>query len=309
MNALRSKRVIVTGAGGMLGSAFVEALTTYGESVQVIGLPRADLDVTDLRGVLRCASLRPDVIVHCAGMALADECERHPEEASRVHLGGTQNIVRLALQTGARVVYPQSVFIFDGSELPVTEETSPAPRTVYATVKLAAERHVQRHLPDPLIVRMAGFFGGDACDKNFVGAFLGHVRAMLRGGESEVSVGERVWQPTYTLDHARNVLLLLARERVGVYHMGAIGEATFLEVARECVDALGIERRVHVTRRDSADVAATEVAFHPPRMVTANHRLDAEGLNIQRPWRVALRDYLQRPYFDDIRSSDSSESR
>lgn len=302
LTALQGARILVTGADGMLGRAFVEALAPLGDGVHVHAYPHVRLDVTDADAVMRCARHRPDVILHCAGMSLADRCEREPVRAHAVHVGGTRNVGRLARATGARVVYPQSVFIFDGRELPVTEATTPNPRLVYGAVKLEAERHLLGEVPGTLAVRMAGFFGGDEKDKNFVGQFTRELAVLLADGRTTCAVGDRVWQPTYTLDHARNTLLLLALGREGIYHMGALGEATFFAVARACVEELGLAHRVAVVPCPATAFDRAEPARRPMRMVTATRRLDAEGLNRQRPWRAALGEYLARPHFDALRA-------
>lgn len=301
LGALVGKSVVVTGADGMLGRAFVEALTPLRGDIQLHAFSCLQLDVTDLDAVLNKASLSADLILHCAGISLADRCEREPERARAVHVDGTRNVGRLARETGARVFYPQSVFIFDGRELPVTEETAPAPTLVYGRVKLEAERHLLATVPGSLVVRMAGFFGGDDKDKNFVGKFTLQLATMLASGPSTCEVGDRVWQPTYTLDHARNVLLLLALGREGIYHMGALGEASFFDVARACLEELGIADRIEVLPCSADQFDQREPARRPKRMVTANLRLDREGLSRQRPWREALAEYLARPYFDALR--------
>ena len=298
--ALRGQTVLVTGAGGMLGRAFVQALSELG-GVTVHALPREDLDVTDERAVMACARYRPQVILHCAALTNADKCEREPEHTRRVQVGGTHYVGQLACEVRARVFYPQSVLIFDGDELPFTEQTLPRPGSVYSETKLEAERHLFAEVPGTLSVRMAGFFGGDKKDKNFVGTFVRELEARIQQGEREVEVGDRVWQPTYTYDLARNSLLLLALGRTGIYHMGALGEASFYDVAQVCVDALGLAGRIAVIPCSSEVFDAVEAVQRPGRMVTANRRLEAEGLCRQRPWEEALREYLTRPYFDRFR--------
>lgn len=301
---LRALTFLITGAGGMLGRAFREVL---GEVLGEVGhgrvhaLSRLQLDVSDRDAVMACADLRPDVIVHCGGLALADRCEKEPDLARRSHVEGTRNVASLALATGARVFYPQSVFIFDGSELPVTESSVPAPSFVYGRVKLEAERLLLSQVPETLVVRMAGFFGGDEKDKNFVGKFTRQLDELLDGGGGSLDVGDRLWQPTYTVDLARNTLLLIALQKRGVYHMGALGEASFFDVARACIDELGLADLVQLRRVPSKAFDDAEPARRPARMVTSNDRLVAEGLCHQRDWRDALAEYLRRPWFDRIR--------
>ncbi|MBA2293038.1 MAG: SDR family oxidoreductase [Gemmatimonadales bacterium] len=296
----RGETVLITGSDGMLGRAFVEAFAELSEELRVIALPRRRLDVTDRSAVLRHEADAPTVILHCAGMALADACEIDPNEAFRVHVDGTANVCSLAHATSARLFFPQSVFIFDGSIVPVDESTMPNPQMVYGRAKLQAEQCVLDEAPQGLSVRMAGFFGGDEKDKNFVGHFTRSLAALLDAGISECEVGGRRWQPTYTLDHARNVLLLLARSCSGIYHMGSPGEASFHDVATACVEALGLTDQVRVLLRIDGE-SYHEAALRPDRMVTATTRLDREGLNRQRHWRNALGEYLERPHFDQFR--------
>lgn len=301
LSTLSGQTVLVTGAGGMLGRAFLESLDASVPGARVLAYDHAHLDVADAASVMDLASQRPDIIVHCAGPVIAEQCEREPAMTWRAHVTGTANIARLAHEVSARVLYPQSVLIFDGHELPVTERTQPVPLSVYARAKVEAERVLLATAAEPLVVTMAGFFGGDEMDKNFVGLITRTFEEMLADGRTELEVGDRVWQPTYTLDHAHNCLLLLARGRQGRYMMGSLGEATFHDVASACVDILGLGRRIRILASPSKPFDDHERVKRPARMVVSNDRLDAEGLNRQRPWRDALREYLQRPWFDRLR--------
>lgn len=299
-STLDNGTVLVTGADGMLGRAFREVMATIAPRSPVVALDHRALDVTDRAAVLAQAVHQPRWILHCAAHVDADACERHPAGCEQVQVGGTRHVIELARACGAQIVYPQSVFIFDGRELPVTEETTPTPPFAYGRYKLEAERLLLAEPTAPLIVRMAGFFGGDDKDKNFVGKFARQLRTMLQHGERRCIVGARVWQPTYTIDLARNTLLLVAMRRSGLYHMGAKGEASFFDVAVAMVQLLGLADRIEVCAGDP-EVEAREPATRPRRMVTATRRLDREGLNRQRHWHEALAEYLARPSFDDLR--------
>jgi dTDP-4-dehydrorhamnose reductase len=302
LTPLSGEVFLITGADGMLGRAFVEALQPLRPHVTVYAPSRQDLDITDASAVMAYEAKEPTVIVQCAGLSIADYCERHPEQARLVHVDGTHHIGQLAQACDARVLYPQSVFVYEGQDLPYTEQTPTVPLSIYSKVKLEAERYLLDTISGAISIRMAGFFGGEEKDKNFVGKFVREVDTLLRRGGGEVHVGDRVWQPTYTLDHARNSLLLLARRQAGVYNMGALGEASFYDVARTCVDLLGVSDRITVSPCPSKVFDDAEAVKRPSRMVTANQRLLAEGLCRQRPWEEALREYLSRPYFDSVRS-------
>jgi dTDP-4-dehydrorhamnose reductase len=296
---LNGKTVIITGGSGMLGRSFVEALS--GISVgRVLSLPHAELDVTERARVLALASERPDVIIHCAADVNAERCEKEPERCHAVQVGGTANIIELAELSAAKIFYPQSFLVFDGLQLPINEATHPAPMSVYGRYKLEAENLLLSNHPKNLIVRMAGFFGGEEADKNFVGLFTRKISQLLAQRQSLYQVGDRVWQPTWTLDLARNSVALLDEDKSGIYTMAAKGEASFFDVAAACVEELKLTKHMSIEKVSTAQVARNEKARRPDRAVMENLRLSAEGLDQQRPWRIALSEYLARPYFQSL---------
>ena len=97
LSALGGQTILITGAGGMLGRAFVEALGARVPTARVLARDRAQFDVTDLGRVMVEARERPNIIVHCAGLVIAEQCEREPEAARRVHVMGTANVARCAV--------------------------------------------------------------------------------------------------------------------------------------------------------------------------------------------------------------------
>lgn len=301
LEQLRGKRFLITGADGMLGRAFHSQLAALVPRSTIFAASRKDLDVCDRNSVMALDRHPADFILHCAAEVDADRCERDPEICRKTQVSGTSNIIQLAKSTGAKVYYPQSVFIFAGSELPIQETTEPNPQFAYGRYKWEAEQLVRQSLPDSLIVRMAGFFGGEERDKNFVGKFSRHLIELARQGQPECGVGDRIWQPTYTMDLARNALYLLACEKSGVYNMACHGEARFFEVASVIAEAMELSSIVTLYRRPAAEVASGELARRPHRLFMENGRLQMDGLDFQRPWKESLREYLALPYFGELR--------
>lgn len=290
------KRVLITGADGMLGSAFAEHLSTAGYAVRA--LDHAALDVADHNATFREQEWKPNWIIHCAGIVNADFCEENREACFENHAGGTKNIIELAKVTGAKLFYPQSFLIFDGQDYPITEEANPHPLSVYGEAKWEAEQLIRKELPHALIVRMGGFFGGCKKDKNFVGKFALLLKKSIESGTSVIPVGDRVWQPTYTKDLAENCVLLLKNEKGGVYHMASHGEASFFDIAVAMVEILGIDDKIAITEIPTEEYK--EKAKRPFCAVMNNKRLREEGLDRMREWRETLEEYLQKPYFQEL---------
>ena len=296
---MSKSNVLITGAAGMLGSAFSGEFNT--EKYNVRALSHEELDVTDRDAVLKEAAFAPDIVVHTAGIVDADYCEAHRDECFAVHAGGTGNIIELCRKTGAKLLYPQSFLIFDGKEQPITEETEPRPLSVYGEAKWAAEQAIRDALPDALIIRMGGFFGGFEKDKNFVGMFARFMKKNIDAGNRSLVGTSRVWQPTSTVALAHNARILIEAGKSGVYAMASQGSASFFDVARAMVEIMHLENRMTITEVPSNHFK--EKCRRPENGTMENRRLKEEGLDMMSEWRDSLAKYLSEPYFTDLFSS------
>lgn len=297
---LRSKRVLITGADGMLGRAFRQELAHLAPAAVVRATTRAGLDVRDAAAFAAHDSFAPDIVIHCAALVDADYCEDHRDEGHASIVGGTSNAIDFVRRHGAILLYPQSFLAFDGATV-IDEDTKPAPMSVYGELKAHAEHLVLGQLLESaLVVRMAGFFGGEDTDDNFVGRITPHLAKLIREGKPSIDIGDRIWQPTYTRDLARNSLLLLTKQASGVYCMASHGSASFYELTVEIARALGIRDRIQIGRIDASLLAAKERARRPLKAVMSNTRLQREGFDLQRPWQASLAEYLSSPYFSNL---------
>jgi dTDP-4-dehydrorhamnose reductase len=232
-------RLLVTGAGGMLGRAVVEAATRAGHDVR--GVTRAELDVTDdaaVRRALRDASI--DAIVNCAAYTDVDGAESHRAAAEAVNAAGAGRLAAAAARAGAAIVHVSTDYVFDGSKREPWLESDPTgPLGVYGETKLAGERAVAAANERHAIVRTAWLFG--AGGRNFVDTMLA-----LGSERDEVSVvTDQVGCPTWT-GHLAAALVELAErpQETGIHHVAAAGSCSWNELAIEVFDRAGIDCRV-----------------------------------------------------------------
>lgn len=295
--------ILVTGGGGMLGTAMAEIAAISPDFVPH-ALSHQDLDVRDEAAVMKLADLvAGGWIVHCAAMVDVKRCASDPAAARAVIVDGTRNIAALAQASGARLLFPQSFLIYGGGNGLIDEAAPPDPLSLYGALKLEAETVIIETVENPLVIRMAGFFGGGPLDKNFVGRIIPAMHRAMSKGDAVFPVGDRVWQPTWTRDLAGNALHLMHLNADGCYQMASHGEAAFHEVATEIAASLGWEERLCVEPVASALVANEETGpeRRPDRAVMACERLRREGRDLQRDWRATLNAYLTHPHFDQYR--------
>jgi dTDP-4-dehydrorhamnose reductase len=295
-------RFLVTGGKGMLGGDFAREISGFsGLTVNAPG--KDELDVRDAAAMAAAAPQAADGwLVHCAAMVHVEGCARDPDAARAIIVDGTVNAIAAAKAAGARMYYPQSFLTYDGAVNPIPEDEEQRPLALYGELKLEAQRRIEDTFgDDALIVKMAGFFGGEKADKNFVGRIIPAMHAAIGRGETVFSVGDRVWQPTWTRDLAFNSLHLMLAGRSGQYQMACHGSASFAALAQEIVLALDWADRLEVQPVDAASVSGNELGRRPDCAVLSCTRLQAEHLDLQRDWQATLHAYLRHPFFDRYR--------
>jgi UDP-glucose 4-epimerase len=152
-----SRRVLVTGGGGFIGSNLVRGLLERGDEVRVLdnfstGNRRNLLDITDdieiVEGELRSyervhnAVRGVEVVFHLGALPSVPRSVQDPLTSSAVTIEGTLNVLLAARDEGIRrVVYASSSSVYgNGGELPRVEAAYPDPISPYAVAKLAAEK-------------------------------------------------------------------------------------------------------------------------------------------------------------------------
>ena len=118
-------KLLVTGAGGMLGRDVMLAAGNAGHDV--VGFGRAELDITDAAALAKKFDLeRPDVVINCAAWTDVDGAEAAEEAAFAVNGTGAGNVAAAAAEVGASVVYVSSDYVFDGAKgAPYVESDQP----------------------------------------------------------------------------------------------------------------------------------------------------------------------------------------
>ncbi len=157
--AARLKRVLVTGASGMLGAALV---SRWSSRFNVLATGRSDFAGNPAREFLKfdfktdsCHDLagwaRPEVIVHCAAMTNVDACELAPDEARLIN--GESVASLMAAAPLARVILISTDAVMPRDTHLADETARPAPQNVYGESKRHGERIMMAAAGDHCIVR------------------------------------------------------------------------------------------------------------------------------------------------------------
>jgi dTDP-4-dehydrorhamnose reductase len=276
-------KVLVTGAGGMLGQDVVRAAEAAGDDV--VALAHGDLDVTDERAVAAALSdEQVDAVINCAAWTDVDGAESDPDGADAVNALGAENVANAAAHVGARLVHVSTDYVFDGDRSPdepaYVESDVPGPRSVYGASKLAGEEAVTAAGGSHAIARASWLFGVGG--RNFVATMLA-----LGVERDEVTVvDDQIGCPTATA-HLAPALLALARDEdaQGLFHVAGAGRCSWHELTVEAFRQAGIACRV----LPCATAEMPRPAPRPAFSALASERDDAPLLP---PWQEGLTTYL-----------------
>src|ERR1019366_967159 len=134
-----ARRMLVTGAGGMVGSYVAGVFQDYELTLADLAgdLPR--LDVRDAAAVKQAVrDVKPDIVLHLAAATDVDHCEKDPDGSYHHNAIGTQNVALACQAAGAVMVYISTAGVFSGEKHdPYIEFDPPAPANVYGHSKLA----------------------------------------------------------------------------------------------------------------------------------------------------------------------------
>ena len=272
-------KLLITGAAGQLGTDLVLSAQKSGH--EVIAASHNDLDITDISQVGRVVGeANVDAIIHAAAWTAVDACESDPQKAMAVNRDGSANIVSAARESGARVIYISTDYVFDGTKsTPYIESDLPNPQSVYGASKLAGEQQID--LTTDQIVRISWVCGEHGANM---------VKTILRLAASNPTltfVDDQIGSPTFTSDAAPAIVELATSDSAGIWHLTNQGSTSWFGFARDVLSAAGQDpNRVIATTTELLQPARP--AKRPANSVLDNARMRQANLTMLDDYHIPL---------------------
>ncbi len=270
------KRILVTGASGLLGANMVleaceryEVISQYFKhSIHAEGFESIRADLSQPGAAKRLIEwAKPDWVIHCAAATNVDYCELNPEQAFLLNRDMAGWVAEAAWSAGARLVHISTDAVFDGQRGGYREVDPANPINVYGRSKLAGEEAVLAAHPKAIVVR-TNIYGWNAQQKKSLAEwFLDH----LEQGQSAPGFKD-VWiTPILVNDLADVLFLMLEAGLSGIYHVGG----------RECLSKYQFGRYIgRVFGLDTSLVRPVSVrdvglkAARSPRLCLRNEKVE-----------------------------------
>jgi dTDP-4-dehydrorhamnose reductase len=278
------RRLLITGAQGMLGSALQ---TSFGDKFEIIAASRSDLNIESFQEARSfIQKTKPDIIIHAAAYTNVEEAERTPEACYKINYNGTLHLINAAKGLQTKFIYISSTGCYGAyKEESYSEFDEVAPTTVYHKSKIAGENVVKDLCDDFLIIRTGWLFGGSTNHKkNFVYNRYKEAIANTRITSDPFQKGN----PTNTEDVANQIEALIDQDIRGMFNVVAEGNCTRYEYVKAIVEAFDLPCEVVPAGKPFervAKVSSNEAA--------SNFNLSQLGLNVMPEWKESLRRYVR----------------
>ncbi len=221
------KKVLVTGANGLLGQAVIKH---FHNDFEIYGCDLSDsaylgnklphyvkLDLArrnDVLGIL--SDVRPDIIINTAAYTNVDGCEKDREICWNINAKSVEIIAEAGKKSNPLLVQISSDYIFNGDSGQYREQDTPKPLGNYGASKLAAEKSIRSGKLEYIIARTQILYGtGIKVRPNFVTWAI----EKLKQGEKIRIVNDQIGNPTYVEDLAEAIFRLIMKEEYGIFHI------------------------------------------------------------------------------------------
>jgi len=248
-------KVLVTGGAGFIGSHLTDSLIALGHDVVVVDNlstgkreyvnPKAKFHQVDISDTTELSEIflreKPDVVNHHAAQVNVRLSLAEPEVDGRINIMGSLNVIKGAIECGAKkMIFASTGGAIYGEPqvLPVSEKVSTNPLSPYGVAKLAVEQYIRiiatLNNLHYTILRYSNVYGPRQIVKGESGVIAIFTQRLLEGKEPVIfGDGSHTRDYVYVMDVIRANMLAMSDGDGGTYNVGTGVETDVNEVYME----------------------------------------------------------------------------
>lgn len=240
-------RLLITGAGGHLGSKLAQAVPSayraylhyhYPPDKRVLPETYAG-NLSDSEYVRELAEqISPDIIINCAALADVDRCEKEPDFSHLTNVAAVKNLLEAFPR--AKFVQISTDYVFSGDKSYASSPPKPhdpaGPVNIYGNHKLEAEQMALAASKNNLVVRVNSLY--DYAGKRNI--FL-NLLSDLAAGRKATGLTDQISNPIASFSASELISELIAKDAVGIYHVGGRDFVSRYEFACRIAEVFGYD--------------------------------------------------------------------
>jgi len=181
------RTVLITGGSGLLALNWALAIrdrysVTLGlhkRTLSLAGVQTRQIDLESVDHLVRAfETVRPQLVIHTAGLTSVEECEARPDLARHVNVDLAANVALACARLGLSLVHISTDHLFSGEASLVDEMHPVAPKNVYGRTKAEAEDRVLDAHPQALVIRTNFYGWGPSYRRSFSDVIVGALRSV-----------------------------------------------------------------------------------------------------------------------------------
>ena len=247
------KKVLITGANGLLGQKLVYGLksrndvellaTGMGENrlIDQTNYSFQSLDITNETDVNQTIKqFSPHVIINCAAMTNVDACELNQKQCWDVNVNGVKHLANAVAKLGTHFIHISTDFVFDGEDGPYNENDLPNPLHYYAKSKLESEKIVKENCANWSIARTIIIYG--ITDNMSRSNLVLWAKGEIEKGNTINVVNDQFRSPTLAEDLAKGCISIMDKNANGLFHLSGPTGYSILEMVHMVADFYNLDK-------------------------------------------------------------------
>ncbi|HVW61706.1 MAG TPA: dTDP-4-dehydrorhamnose reductase, partial [Puia sp.] len=225
---MAKEKILITGAGGQLGSELQVACKSYPQ----FGFVFVDKEEMPLDAPEKIPAVIEDIhpawCISCGAYTAVDKAETEKDLAFTINGDAVGAISHACKKIGARLIHISTDYVFPGdSPTPLKENDPTGPINVYGASKLKGEQLALKNNPETAVIRTAWVYS--EFGNNFVQTMI----RLMKEKPSINVINDQIGSPTYAADLAQAILHIVTAPRwvPGIYHYSNEGMISWYEFA------------------------------------------------------------------------------
>ncbi len=180
--------------------------------------------------------IKPDLVVHTAGMTNVDQCEAFPELANKINYEAAKFVSDVCLKNNIDLIFISTDHLFDGCVPNVSENHVKNPLNCYGRTKSLGEEYINLNNPKALIIRTNFFGWGPSYRQSFSDFIIDN----LRNGKKITLFNDVFYTPILIDTLVETVMKLYNKNAKGIFNVVGNDRVSKLEFGLEIVKVFGL---------------------------------------------------------------------